>query len=97
MALVRLGGKAPQDLNRICIDCTPVGKPFMHYRAYIIEKDRLLPWIEDLQEEYTVVGPIHEGGVPAEFLRNRWASVLLQGVDGWLNKGEGISLPFQAP
>lgn len=37
----------------------------MEHGAYIIEKDRLLPWLEELGREYRLVGPVDEEGFPA--------------------------------
>jgi sulfhydrogenase subunit beta (sulfur reductase) len=35
------------------------------HSAYILEKDRLLPWLEDLGREYKLIGPVDEEGFPA--------------------------------
>ncbi|MFZ7112033.1 MAG: 4Fe-4S dicluster domain-containing protein [Desulfatiglandales bacterium] len=37
----------------------------MQYGTYVTEKDRLLPWLNDLGRTYRLVGPVHEGGYAA--------------------------------
>ncbi len=36
------------------------GKFPIEYGTYVIEKDRLFPWLEDLRREYTLIGPVTE-------------------------------------
>jgi len=37
----------------------------MNHEAYLIGKDRLLPWLEDLGGDYRIIGPVLEEGFPA--------------------------------
>lgn len=37
----------------------------MQYKAYVFEKDRLLPWLDDLSKNFQLVGPVDEEGFPA--------------------------------